>query len=165
MTCPARARPRRWNTPRGRPAATDGSLGGLSVLVVDDEADARTMLAAVLGQLGAGVLAAGSAREGLRLVADRRPDVVLTDIGMPGEDGYAFARALRALPEDRGGRTPAIAVTAYGREEDVRRAIESGFDAHVTKPATRDDIVAAIQGLGRAAAGLDSSPAIVARRG
>ena len=92
-----------------------GRLAGFRVLVVDDEADARDLLGHVLRGFGAAVRTAGSAQAGLEAVQQWRPDVVLADIGMPGEDGYAFMRQLRALPPEHGGLTPAAALTALRR--------------------------------------------------
>ncbi|HEV8244338.1 MAG TPA: ATP-binding protein, partial [Polyangiaceae bacterium] len=109
-------------------------LSGLRVLVVDDEADAVELLRALCTDAGATVEVARSAKEVLDKLPGFRPDVVVSDIGMPEMDGYALMRHIRALPETEGGATPAIAVTAYVRREDAQRALASGFQAHVTKP-------------------------------
>ena len=110
------------------------TLTGLEVLVVDDEADARELITAVLVSYGAKVRSAASADEAVRALHERLSDVLISDIGMPTEDGYALIRRLRALPAERGGKIPAGALTAYASAEDHRRALEAGFQAHLTKP-------------------------------
>src|SRR5205085_6673800 len=102
-------------------------LDGLRVLVVDDEADTREMLKAGLGQCGAEVTLAGSAAEALAEVEKSPPDVLISDIGMPEEDGYDLMRKVRGLPQDEGGRVPAIALTAYARTEDRLQALRAGY--------------------------------------
>jgi PAS domain S-box-containing protein len=109
------------------------SLAGSRVLVVDDEADSRETVAAMLSDHGADVVTAASASEALRVVQASRPDILVADIGMPGVDGYDLIRAVRALPSPH--RTvAAIAVTAYARAEDRERALAAGYDAHMPKP-------------------------------
>ena len=120
---------------RPRPA----SLEGLRVLVLDDETDAREMVASALEAWGADVLMADAVPAALEAIARACPDVVVSDIGMPKEDGYAFVRRLRALGGEAGG-LPAVALTAYARSTDAARAIASGFDFHVTKPVDPDDL-------------------------
>ena len=119
-------------------------LGGLRVLVVDDEADARELLTTVLERSGAKVIAVGSTADALEALQRWRPDVLVSDLGIPGEDGYALIRRVRALAPAQGGETPAIAVTAYARIEDRLRAAAAGFQMHVAKPAEPADVVAAI---------------------
>ena len=109
-------------------------LEGLRVLAVDDEADTRALLLTTLGAEGASVVVAGSAREALEVFGAFHPDVVVADIGMPVEDGYSLIRKIRALPEAEGGGTPAVAVTAYAREQDRQAALRVGFQRHLTKP-------------------------------
>jgi PAS domain S-box-containing protein len=109
-------------------------LDALRVLVVDDEEDARTLLGEQLVRLGAELHVAASAEEALQLFTTVRPDVVVSDIGMPMVDGYALVRRLRALAPEQGASTPSIALTAYTSEEDARRALAAGFDRHVAKP-------------------------------
>jgi CheY-like chemotaxis protein len=137
-----------------RPDTTDApSLAGLRVLVVDDEADAREWLTAVLEQCGAAVTAAASAREALGVFARLRPDILVSDIAMPGEDGYSLIEKIRMLEARRGGRIPAVALTAYAEPEDRRRALAAGYELHVSKPVTPDELVAAVANLsGRSAA-------------
>jgi signal transduction histidine kinase len=113
--------------PGAPPAAVD--VAGLSVLVVDDDADARETIAVVLGQRGARVETAGSVQEALAAIDRARPDVLLSDIGMPGEDGYALIRRVRALPPERGGCVPAAALTAYAGAADRARVLAAGFQA------------------------------------
>ena len=109
-------------------------LDGLRLLVVDDDADAREMLERVLADQGALVLRAESAAVALQILEESRPNVVLSDIAMPAMDGYELVRKMRRLPAAKGGRTPAIALTACTRNEDVEHAIRAGFQAHLSKP-------------------------------
>jgi PAS domain S-box-containing protein len=111
------------------------SLAGVHVLVVDDEPDARELIEHVLLRCGAKVTLASSAAEAVGLLQERRPDVLLSDIGMPGEDGYSLIRRVRSLPDEQLARTPAAALTAFARVEDRERAIREGFQLHVSKPA------------------------------
>ncbi|HEV2766063.1 MAG TPA: response regulator, partial [Pyrinomonadaceae bacterium] len=110
-------------------------LDGLRVLVVDDDRDTRDLLSALLRESGAEVSLASSAAEALEhFRRDGPPDLLLSDIGMPEEDGYELVRRVRALPPDAGGRTPAVALTAYARAEDRRQALDAGYEAHLPKP-------------------------------
>jgi CheY-like chemotaxis protein len=116
---------------------TDGAgkrLEGLVVLVVDDEDDALQVESRVLSAHGARVHTASSAREALVMLPVLRPDVLVSDIGMPGEDGYTLLRKVRALPAEQGGHTLAVALTAYARREDAQRAFAAGYQRHVAKP-------------------------------
>jgi signal transduction histidine kinase/ActR/RegA family two-component response regulator len=119
---------------RSTPAITGPALQGRRVLVVDDDADTCELLARVLGYYGAEVTTASSAEEALRAVERVRADVVVSDIAMPGVDGYGFVRQLRALEEARGWRIPALALTAHARASDSERAFMAGFAAYVAKP-------------------------------
>jgi PAS domain S-box-containing protein len=123
------------------------TLGGRRVLVVDDEADARDLLATILGRSGAEVTAVGSADEALATFRRWRPDVVVSDIGMPGDDGYVLIGKIRALAPEQGGRVPALALTAYARSEDRVRALEAGFHTHIAKPVDPLELTALIAGL------------------
>ena len=116
----------------------------LTVLVVDDDADTRDIASHFLEGVGARVVTAATADEGLRLLRVERPDVLVADIGMPGTDGYAFIRAVRALPHDGGCQTPAVALTALVRDEDRRRAIEAGYQSHLAKPITREALITTV---------------------
>jgi len=119
-------------------------LDGLKVLVVDDEADTRELLRHVLERCGAEVTAAGSAEDALDLVKQSRPDILISDIGMPGEDGYQLIRKVRALPPERGGKVPAIALTAYARTEDRLQVLRAGYQMHVAKPVEVTELVAIV---------------------
>jgi PAS domain S-box-containing protein len=117
-------------------------LDGLRVLVVDDEPDTRELLKAGLGQSGAQVTVAGSAAEALEAMQAAMPDLLISDIGMPGEDGYELIRRVRAQSEESGGRVPAIALTAYARVEDRMQALRAGYQMHVPKPVEMAELVA-----------------------
>jgi signal transduction histidine kinase/ActR/RegA family two-component response regulator len=129
-------------------------LAGLKVLVVDDDPDARELVAYVLQNCGSQPSSAASAEEALELFARERPDVVVSDAAMPGVDGYELIRRIRALPLESGGHTPAAVLTAFGRAEDRRRGLDAGFQIHVTKPVEPAELVAVVAALGRMAAGL-----------
>jgi len=122
-------------------------LGGVKVLVVDDEPDARSLIRRVLTQCGAEVCAAESAAHGLTQLRSFRPHVLVSDIGMPITDGYEFMRSVRSLAEDEGGRTPAIALTAFARSEDRMRAMLAGFQVHVAKPIEPQELAVTVQSL------------------
>jgi CheY-like chemotaxis protein len=122
-------------------------LNNLHVLVVDDEPDTRELLAAVLTNCGAQVSQASSAAEGLDLLGRGRFDVLVSDIGMPEEDGYSFIRKVRALSPEGGGRTPAAALTAYAREEDRIRALRAGYQIHVPKPVSPAELATVVANL------------------
>jgi signal transduction histidine kinase/FixJ family two-component response regulator len=124
-------------------------LQGLKVLIVDDQPDARELLAAVMTRCGAMAIEASSSSEGLGRVMAARPDVIISDIGMPEEDGYSFIRRVRKLAADAGGRTPAAALTAYARAEDRRQAIQAGFEMHVPKPVEPAELVTVVATLAR----------------
>ncbi|HKP86992.1 MAG TPA: PAS domain S-box protein [Blastocatellia bacterium] len=132
------------NTPEFPPR-----LDGLRLLIVDDEPDACEMLVTILKGYGAEVRAAGSAAEGLEAVRAWGPDVLISDIEMPYEDGYSFISKVRALPSEESGRTPAIALTAHVRAADRLRALSSGFDAHLGKPMEPVELVTVIASLVR----------------
>ncbi|MBI3546458.1 MAG: PAS domain S-box protein, partial [Gammaproteobacteria bacterium] len=120
------------------------NLSGVKVLVVDDEADARELMKRVLMTCHAEVLTAGSAAEALRLVESERPQVLVSDIGMPEMDGYELLKHVRALGPERGGKIPAIALTAFARSEDRTRALRAGFLIHVSKPVEPSELIATI---------------------
>jgi signal transduction histidine kinase/CheY-like chemotaxis protein len=124
-----------------------GAIAGLRVLVVDDEADAREMLGVVLRQAGAEVTTAACAGEALDLLDRMTFDVLVSDIGMPGEDGYELISRLRARPEERGGLAPALALTASARGEDRLRALAAGFQLHTAKPINPGELLAAVEAL------------------
>ncbi|HZN68987.1 MAG TPA: ATP-binding protein, partial [Tepidisphaeraceae bacterium] len=123
------------------------SLEGITVLAVDDEPDALGLVKRVLEGCGARVLTATSAAEALDLVVAQRPDMIVSDIGMPGEDGYSFIRKVRELPVAQGGRTPAAALTAFARAEDRTRALRAGYQTHVAKPVEPTELTAVVASL------------------
>ena len=122
-------------------------LAGLRVLVVDDEADARALIVRLLTQCKAEVHAAGTADEGLQMLRTIRPDVVISDIGMPHKDGYQFIRDVRALSASEGGKTPSVALTAFARSEDRTRAMMAGYQVHVAKPIEPQELLATVGSL------------------
>jgi signal transduction histidine kinase/PleD family two-component response regulator len=122
-------------------------LDGVTVLYVDDEGDARELVRRVLSDRGARVIVADSAEGGRTAMANDRPDVLVADIGMPGEDGYSLIRTIRAQSPDRGGAIPAAAMTALARPEDRRRALLAGFHTHVAKPVDVVELVAVVASL------------------
>jgi CheY-like chemotaxis protein len=119
----------------------------VQLLVVDDDQDALDMLSLLLGEAGASVRTATSAAEALALLRWIRPDVLLSDLAMPEEDGYSLIRSLRALEREGGRRTPAVALTAYVRVQDRARAVDAGFDVFVEKPVDPDELLSVIGGL------------------
>jgi len=125
------------------------TLRGVRVLVVDDEADARDLLSLIFSHYGAEVRAAASAAEALAAIDQWLPDVLVSDIGMPDDDGYALIRKVRALDTDHGGNVPALALTAFSRSEDRTRALSAGFHRHLSKPADPFDLVAAVASLSK----------------
>jgi PAS domain S-box-containing protein len=124
------------------------SLQGTVVLLVEDDADSRQLAQKMLEDAGARVLSAATAREGLALMREDGPHVIVTDIEMPGESGYDLIRKVRALPFDAGGLTPAIALTAYARTEDRIRSLAAGFQMHLAKPVHPSELTAAVAAVG-----------------
>jgi signal transduction histidine kinase len=125
-------------------------LEGISILVVDDEPDSRSFLCTLLENQGARVVSAGSASEALEVFDRTKPDVLVSDIGMPGEDGYALIRKVRELSPLEGGRTPAVALTAYVRVQDARAALRAGYQRHMRKPVVISELIAAVADLAAA---------------
>ena len=119
-------------------------LAGLRLLVVEDEPDTRDLLRSVLERCGAHVETAASAAEALERIRSARPALIVSDVTMPGEDGYTFMRWVRALGPEEGGRTPAIALTAHARAADRTRALVAGFKAHVPKPIEPAELIAVL---------------------
>ena len=117
-----------------RSLRSDPPLAGMRVLVVDDQPVVREVIAEMLEDFGARVTTVPGVPEALESLERERPNVVLSDIEMPGEDGYALIRRVRALPPDRGGQTPAAALTGLATPEDRARALRAGFQDHATKP-------------------------------
>jgi signal transduction histidine kinase/ActR/RegA family two-component response regulator len=120
------------------------SLAAVRVLVVDDDPDSLEVVRQVLEQAGAQVAGAATAQEALERLSDQTPDVLLSDLGMPREDGYALIRRVRALDPARGGRVPAAALTAYTRVEDQRAALIAGFQVFLAKPIEPSELTAAV---------------------
>lgn len=126
------------------PPAPTVNLSGVKILVVEDEADVRDMLRWLLESSHAVVRTASSADEALTLLASERPDVVISDIGMPDRDGFSLIRAIRGLDPRDGGQTPAVAVTAFARPEDRTRALLAGYQFHMAKPIDAAELLAAL---------------------
>jgi signal transduction histidine kinase len=122
-------------------------LRGVRVLAVDDDFEVRDLLSAVLGGAGAQVRLATSAEEALRELEASPPDVLLSDLAMPGTDGYELIRRVRSLPAASGGRVPAVALTAYARAEDRRRTLLAGFHMHLAKPVDPDELIVVVASL------------------
>jgi signal transduction histidine kinase/ActR/RegA family two-component response regulator len=120
------------------------SLDGLRVLLVDDEPEARQIITTVITRTGAEVTACTSAGEALAKLIEWKPDVILSDIAMPEEDGYSFIHKVRALPREKGGDTPAAALTAYARDIDRRQALAAGYQMHIAKPIGASQLVSMI---------------------
>ncbi len=143
---------------RRHPRATNGiavpvdsadDIAGIRVLVLDDEQDSRELVVRLLQDRKAIAFSAATATQALELIKAERPDVIISDIGMPGEDGYAFIRRVRILPPENGGQTPAVALTAYARAEDRVAAARAGFQQHITKPVEPAELIAVIASLSR----------------
>lgn len=134
------------------PEASD-DLEGLRVLVVDDEADARELLITLLSSRGAMVSAVGSAADARRALHAEHPVLLVSDIGMPGEDGYELMRSIRALPARFGGNIRSVALTAFARPEDRRRALDAGYDKYVAKPVDPSELLTMVRDLAAIASG------------
>lgn len=129
------------------PSQLPAILDGVRVVVIDDDLDAQQLIEAILRNAGATVHVAASAPQGLELLHRVQPDVLLCDLGLPGEDGFALIRRVRGLDAAEGGRTPAVAVTAFARSGDRTRALLAGFHVHVAKPFDADELIATVAGL------------------
>jgi PAS domain S-box-containing protein len=136
-----RRHPKATTTP---PPYKIADLAGLKLLVVDDEPDARNLLRRLLEECGAIVLTAASAAEAIPLVERDKPDILVSDIGMPEMDGYELLQRVRSLGPGRGGKVPAVALTAFARSEDRTRALGSGYLVHVSKPVEPSEFIATI---------------------
>ncbi len=123
------------------------SLKDVKVLVVDDDADGRQLVAQVLGLCGADVMLAGSAADAFPMVGRERPHVIVCDIGMPDEDGYGFIERVRRLSMEEGGATPAAALTAFASTQDRMRALNAGFQIHIPKPVQPAELVTVVASL------------------
>lgn len=122
-------------------------LRGLSVLVIEDDPDKRELLRRILSDHRAEVRVAASVRGAMALLDGSQPDVLVSDIAMPGEDGYDFIHLLRRRPPELGGTIPALALTAHARAEDQARALAAGFQRHVAKPIEPVELIRAVAGL------------------
>jgi PAS domain S-box-containing protein len=131
------------------PLDNSPSLKGMRVIVVDDEADSREYIIALLEQCGAEVVAVTSASEALDAVSQVKADVLVSDIGMPEEDGYSLIRKVRSLSAEHGGQIPAVALTAYARAEDRTRAIAEGFQIHIPKPVEPAELATVVASLAK----------------
>jgi hypothetical protein len=144
-TAPSPGSPARADRPRATGELPD--LTGVRVLVVDDEPDAREMMACALANCGTTVLTAGSSQEALDALSHSNIDVLLADIGMPVEDGYTFIRKVRSLPSQRAASIPAAAVTAYAREDQRQQALTAGYQLHIPKPVDPPKLARAVAAL------------------
>ncbi len=125
----------------------DRALDGLRILIVEDEQDGKDVLKLTLERLGAVTFAVSSAAEAIEFIDGELPDLLLSDIGLPGESGYDLIRKVREREPSRGGQIPAVAITAYAAEQDRMRALAAGFQRHIPKPVDPKDLVAAIREL------------------
>jgi PAS domain S-box-containing protein len=123
------------------------ALNGLRVLIVDDEPDVRDFALMMFKECGAQAASASTSDEAMQIISNWKPDVLVADIGMPDEDGYALIRRVRSLPPDNGGRTPAMALTAYARTEDRVRILSAGYQIHVAKPVEPVELITAVASL------------------
>jgi CheY-like chemotaxis protein len=130
---------------RVEPAA----LAGIRVLVVEDHEDTREFVATVLAQYGAEVTTASSSQTALAAFERAKPDLLVSDLAMPGEHGYSLIQTVRARPPEEGGRIPALALTAYVRPEDRERALAAGYNRHLAKPIDPSDLASAVAQLVR----------------
>jgi PAS domain S-box-containing protein len=125
----------------------ESGITGLKVLVVDDEADARELLKIMLEQAGANVTAVSSVSEAINLIEQLQPDILLSDIGMPEEDGYSLIQKTKHLKTKSGKQIPAAAITAYARTEDQAKALQAGFQTHLTKPIDPVQLITVVKTL------------------
>jgi CheY-like chemotaxis protein len=122
-------------------------LDGVHVLLVEDDDDSRKLLGTMLKRVGARVTSTKSVAEAMKSLGSELPDVLISDIGMPEEDGYELIRSVRALPVEQGGQVPAMALTGYASRRDKERALAAGYQIHVAKPVEQNDVIAAIASL------------------
>jgi CheY-like chemotaxis protein len=123
------------------------SLAGLRILVVDDEPEAREIVSAILGEAGAEVATAENARQAVDLVIRWKPHLLISDIGMPNEDGYELIRKVRALSPENGGQIPAVALTAFARTQDRLKVLSAGYQMHVPKPVEPVELATVVASL------------------
>jgi len=145
---PARAEERRKEIERRRSLGGERvSLDGIHVLIVEDDEDSRKLLSVMLKQHGAEVTSASSAADAYRLFNEKLPDVLISDIGMPEQDGYELMRRIRKLPVEKGGLIPALALTGYATRKDHDLSLSAGYHRHIAKPIEQGELVAAIASL------------------
>ncbi len=125
------------------------TLQGLRILLVEDDDDTRDVLTLGLELYGAVVTAVSTTGDALRVIGSCHPDVLVSDVGLPDEDGYGLIRRVRSLPAESGGRVPAVAVTAFTLGDDTRRALRAGFQSHLTKPVDTGVLIGAIASLAK----------------
>jgi CheY-like chemotaxis protein len=130
-------------------------LEGAHILIVGDEPDARDLLRAMLASTGARISEAASAAEAMRVFGEDRPDIMVADVAMPGQDGYSMMRTLRSLPDGEGIQVRAVAVSACARRDDRQHALKAGFNDQVSKPVQPDDLFDALERIW-----LQSAPAL-----
>ena len=149
-------------------ASTNGhggeALKGLRILIVEDDADSRDMLDTVLRFQGADVLTAKDVVEGFDVFRAERPDILVSDVGLPELDGYDLIRRIRTLSENDGGKTPAIALTGYVSVQDQSQALNAGYQEHLSKPVDTDRLIRSILEFAAANNGTNVSTAIPASR-
>ncbi|HEY9821753.1 MAG TPA: response regulator [Candidatus Sericytochromatia bacterium] len=131
------------------------ALNKLRVLVVDDNADTLELVSFILEEYGTEVITAASATEAIAAIAQFNPNILISDIAMPGVDGYSLIRKVRTLSSERGGQIPAIALTAYASEEERSRLLDSGFQMHIAKPVDPAKLVAVVANLAQTHLELD----------
>jgi signal transduction histidine kinase/ActR/RegA family two-component response regulator len=146
---PAADVPRRDGEATAATVSPNGSLEDVRLLFVDDEVDTLELFTQILADTGAAIFTATSVAEAMVQFGQRRPDVLICDIEMPGEDGYSLVRRVRGLAADDGGAVPAVAVTAYGRAEDRLRLLAAGYDRYIAKPVEPSELVAVIVALAK----------------
>ena len=145
---PARIEERRREVERRRSLSGEKvRLDGVHILLVEDDEDSRKLLGTMLKRHGADVSSAASAADAFRLFNERRPDVLVSDIGMPDEDGYELISKIRALRSDQGGLVPAIALTGYATRKDREHSLAAGYHRHMAKPIEQNDLIAAVANL------------------
>ena len=120
---------------------------GVHILIVEDDADSREMLKVMFGQYNMKITTAASAAEGLQIIKQTQPDILISDVGLPGEDGYEFIQKVRQLSPENGGEIPAIALTGYASLQDRSRALEVGYQAHLAKPVNLDKLLGLVRKL------------------
>jgi CheY-like chemotaxis protein len=140
----ANGRASRPDPPPDHPVSPEAALQGRSVLVIEDDDDAREVMALMLRSCGAVPHTAVTGEDGLRLMGEKCFDAVICDLGLPGMDGFEVARRARSLPTPK--RVRLIALTGFGQTSDVRQALEAGFDAHLTKPVEAERLLRLLLG-------------------